>query len=139
MDEQAFQQQKRLGAQKEKKRLLAEDKQKQALASIDNGTWMLMGGVGLFFDTTGALVNLIPVAGQIMDVGNDLFADATFLLWFTMKGMRYSKSTAFGTFILKFVPILNILPEYTLMIVLLYLQSKKKTLETPNITGALEK
>jgi hypothetical protein len=101
---------------------------------ITIGTWFLMGGVALFFDTTGALINLIPVAGQILEEGNDLFADATFWLWFTIKGSKYSKKTMFGTFILKFVPFLNMLPEYTLMIIMMYIQSKGKKV-TAKIPG----
>lgn len=98
-----------------------------AAASISDMTWFLMAMTGLFFDTTGALLNLIPVAGQVLDEGNDLVADGIFLLWFKMNGMKYSKTTVFGSFIVKFVPLLNILPEYFLMIILLYLQARAKT------------
>jgi len=96
----------------------------QQYAEIDEGTWWLMGLVALFFDGVGAGVNLIPIAGQILDMMNDLIADFTFWLWFKMKGAKYSKVTMFGAFIVKFIPIVNILPEYSGMIVIMYMQSR---------------
>jgi hypothetical protein len=107
-------------------------------ASVSNMTWLLLAMTGLFFDTTGAILNLIPGAGQFLDEGNDLVADGVFLLWFKMNGMKYSKTTVFGSFIVKFIPLLNILPEYFLMIILLFLQARAKTpppqppVDTPN-------
>lgn len=92
---------------------------------ISSGTWIIIIITALFFDTTGALFNLIPVAGQVIAIGNDMFADATFWLWFKLKGANYSKTTLFGTMVLKFIPFLDVLPEYTLAMLLLYFQAKK--------------
>ena len=101
------------------------------------GTWMLMGMAALFFDTTGALINLIPGVGQVLEEFNDAFADMVFWLWFKMKGGTYSKTTLFGTFIVKFIPFLDILPEYTLMIILLYFQAKAKKVVAKVPSGTL--
>lgn len=94
--------------------------------AIGTSTWMLLGGTALFFDTTGALVNIIPIAGVVFEELNDLFADMTFWLWFTLLGTKYSKTTLFGSFALKFIPGINLLPEYTIAMVMLYMQSKSK-------------
>jgi hypothetical protein len=96
----------------------------QKQPEIDSGTWWLMGLVAIFFDTTGAGANLIfPVVGQIL---NDLVADGAFWLWFKMMGMKYSKVTVWSSFAAKFIPILDLFPEYSLMVLLLYVQSKAK-------------
>ncbi len=123
-----------MAEQQYQKRPLPQEKEPET-KELSIGNWMLKGSVALFFDTTGALINLLPVAGQILEEFNDLFADGVFLLWFTLDGVKYSKNTMFGSFVLKFIPILNMLPEYTLMIIIMYMKSKKDAAVRKTVGG----
>jgi hypothetical protein len=93
---------------------------------ISSGTWMLMIGTALFFDACEALISLVPILGEIVSVLIDMLAFGTFWLWFKMHGASYSKKTFLGGFIVGFIPIINMLPECTLTIVMLYFDAKAK-------------
>lgn len=108
------------------KKPLPEQKPSDNAVGITTTTWMLMIGVALFFDTSEALISLVPILGEILSVLLDIFVFATFWLWFKIKGEKYSRSTMIGGFIIGLVPIINILPEATLTIVLLYFSAKAK-------------
>ncbi len=88
------------------------------------GTWMFCIGIALFFDALEALISLIPVAGEIIAMGIDGVAFATFWLIFKMNNETYSKKTFIGGFVVGFIPIVNMLPECTLTIIMLYINSK---------------
>jgi hypothetical protein len=141
MDEAEIQQ-REFAQRKENKQLKPEEKREDSAEDITFGTWLLWGGTALFFDTTGAIAGsfdfILPSVGTFLEFLNDAFADATFLLWFRLKGHKYSKRTVLGTFIIKFIPLLSLLPEYTLMIVLLYGQEKAKK-AMPLLEKATEK
>ncbi|MEI6843146.1 MAG: hypothetical protein WCK48_01365 [bacterium] len=95
-------------------------------SNIGKGTWMVLIGTALFFDTLEALISLIPIAGEILAMFIDGFAFATFWLVFKMNGETYSKKTMIAGAVIGFIPIVNMLPECTLTIVKLYFDSKAK-------------
>jgi hypothetical protein len=94
---------------------------------ISFGTSFLMLGTAILFDVFQFLVELIPVAGQILSILITIVAWATFYLWFKIKGIKFTKTKKFafvGGFIIEFIPIINMLPTWTLSIIIMV--SKKK-------------
>ncbi|MGB3922007.1 MAG: hypothetical protein WBL19_01830 [Minisyncoccia bacterium] len=91
-------------------------------------TFILMLIVALFFDGIQILVQLIPVAGQILGSVIGLLAFMTFFLWFAMKGMRFLTAgriiTMTGTLFVEVIPLASALPVWTLSIVLMFITSK---------------
>lgn len=90
----------------------------------------LMISVALFYDGLQALLQLIPVAGQILAGLVAIFAFLTFWLWFRLNGIKFStpkRSAVMGTgFIIELIPILNILPAWTLAVAIIVADLKVK-------------
>jgi hypothetical protein len=82
-----------------------------------------MIATALFFDVCKLLLQLIPVAGQVLAIVVGWFAFGTFWLWFTILGAKYSKGTMMLGFISDFIPFADVLSE-TATILALYIQSK---------------
>jgi len=97
---------------------------------LNSITIAFMIAVALFYDVFQVLINLIPILGQILSALIGLFAFLTFYLWFKLKGLNFAnpKRAAYlgGGFLIELVPILNILPAWTLAVTLLALNSKIK-------------
>ncbi len=91
-------------------------------SNISKSVWIFLICVALFFDVLEAVFVETIIGGTLIDI----FAFATFALIFKMNGEKYSKKTFFGGFIIGFIPILNMLPECTASIVMLYLDAKAK-------------
>lgn len=92
---------------------------------LNNTTIALMVSVALFFDVLQWLLAFIFMGWLV-----SIFALLTFYTWFKMRGMNFvrPKRAALlgGGFIIELIPIINILPAWTLAIVLLALDSKIK-------------
>ncbi len=77
-------------------------------------TFILMLIVALLFDGIQILVQLIPVAGQILGSAIGLIAFMTFFLWFAMKGMRFLTAGRIiamtGTLFVEVIPLASALP-----------------------------
>lgn len=93
---------------------------------MENGTWMILIGTTLFFDTLEAIISLIPVAGEIISMGISGIKYSTIWLVFKINGQEYSKNTMIGGAVIGFIPIINILPDGTTAVLKLYFDSKTK-------------
>jgi len=92
--------------------------------------WLMLG-VAIAVDATSALVNLIPIVGQIASFFVGLFFTMTFWLWFKMNGMNFSKPKNIlglaGGSIIEMIPVLNALPAWTATV--LYLTRVEKIID----------
>jgi len=92
---------------------------------LDNTTIALMICVALFYDALQVL--LTPI---FMSWLASIFALLTFYTWFKIRGMNFVRPKRAGLlgggFIIELIPIINILPAWTLTVVLLALDSKLK-------------
>lgn len=88
------------------------------------GTFALMFGTALFFDSLGVLINIIPVIGGFVE---SITITPTFLflfwIWCSMKGIRLMKGFR-GAFtaamaVVGFLPILNALPTRSAEVIML--------------------
>ncbi len=87
-----------------------------------------MLGVAVFFDTLNALIQLIPIAGQIIAVYLGIFAQLLFWFWFTINGVTFNTAKSFRFFginILELIPLLNALPALTASVIITLQQVKK--------------
>ncbi|GEM_PF-4259925 len=55
---------------------------------LSQGTKYLMYGTAIFFDLLIALINIIPIAGQIIGLAISVLAYGIFFFWFSLKGVR---------------------------------------------------
>lgn len=90
-------------------------------------TIALMVGTALFFDGFQTLLNFILMGWLVTPL-----AFLTFYLWFRMKGVNFASAKRAGTmglgFLIEIMPIINTLPAWTLAVVLIILDIKKKEL-----------
>jgi hypothetical protein len=99
---------------------------------IPSHTAVLMGSTAFFFDTLQGLFGIfhsIPVAGTVLATAIGwavtFIAAFTFFLWFKLHGISFLDSgvrkliTFFGGTLIELVPLLNILPAWTLSVMLL--------------------
>lgn len=99
------------------------------------GTFMII--VALLFDGIQAGINLIPIVGQILSFLISIFAFLTFWVWFKMNGVSFAKPKRAGSmgvgFLVELIPVLNMLPAWTLAVFLIISDTKiKKVLsQTP--------
>lgn len=97
---------------------------------LSNITIAFMIAVALFYDAIQAFINLIPFLGQILSSLIGLFAFLTFYLWFKLKGLNFATAKRAGYlgggFMIELLPLVNMLPAWTLTITLLAMDSKTK-------------
>lgn len=95
---------------------------------ISAGGGALMVGVALFFDVLNGIVNLIPVAGQILSVCITLLAYFLLWIWFASKGVSLASPKRvvqyWGSMLPELVPFFNILPLITLGVFLTVAETK---------------
>ena len=99
----------------------------------------LMLATAVLFDVVQALINLIPVVGQILSFFISIFAFMTFWLWFKMYGVSFSKgknlkNLGFG-FLIEMIPVVDILPAWTFAVFRL-IAAKKLEDMTQNVPVA---
>lgn len=92
----------------------------------------LMISTALFFDALQASVQLVWILGQILAGLVAIYAFLTFWLWFRLYGIKFStpKRSAVmgGGFIIELIPILNVLPAWTLAVTIIILDIKAKNI-----------
>lgn len=98
--------------------------------NLSYGTTFLLISTALFFDIFQFVINLIPVAGQIISTLITGLAFMTFWLWFRIKGLKFNSpkrvlSIGLGT-IIEAIPILNILPGWTIAVLVIVGTTKIK-------------
>lgn len=122
---------------------------------ISKITMWAMIGVALFFDAIQALTSyiyFIPFVGffleWVISSGVSLFAFLTFSLWFYIAGLKFNTkiaSTTAGAFFIELIPILNILPTWTLSVALVFILTKTKEIvgsispETEHLIDKIDK
>jgi uncharacterized membrane protein len=86
---------------------------------IGSGKEFLMKVVAIGFDTI-AILGLIPFIGWVFSMLVAIFGSLTFFMWFMMSGVRFIKSKNIGVVatsaIIEIIPILNILPGFSLSV-----------------------
>jgi len=104
---------------------------------ISSATGMLMVSIALFFDSFQGLIEIIPVLGQIFSSLITIFAGLTFYLWFKINGVDFvnPKRAGYlgGGFLIELIPFLNILPAWTLTVILLVSNSNRKKFSESDI------
>lgn len=90
---------------------------------------ILMIWLALFYDGIQFLLNFIPVVGNLLSaILIGLWAWLSFYIWFKIKGVNFSKPTRsitlFGAGITEMVPLLNVLPAWTLAVLILIATTK---------------
>lgn len=90
--------------------------------------------VAIFIDIVLALLNLIPVLGWVLIWIINVPVWLMFFIWFRIKGIHFRSAkrvlTMSGGFLLEMIPILNVLPAWTLMVVLIVGSVKAQDLAT---------
>jgi len=103
-------------------------KQEETNAEVKPATAALMIIVALLFDGIQAVINLIPIVGQILSFLLSIFAFLTFYVWFKMNGISFAKPKRAGKLIggglIELIPILNVLPAWTLAVFLIISETK---------------
>lgn len=93
----------------------------------------LMIAVALLYDGIQALLQIIPLMGQILSTFVGFFAFGTFYLWFKFKGFKFATVKRAGAlgggFILELIPFINALPIWTLSVLLIIMDIKAKALK----------
>lgn len=86
--------------------------------------------VALIFDAIQALINLIPIIGQVLSFFVSVFSFLTFYVWFKMNNVSFSNSKRAlkfgGGMILEAIPVLNALPALTLSVFMIISETRMK-------------
>lgn len=98
---------------------------------IPSSTAILMIGLALFFDGLQFFLNLIPFVGNALSsIFVVPFAWLSFYVWFKIRGVDFVSPkrslTLFGAGFLELIPILNVLPAWTLAVVALIITTRIK-------------
>src|SRR3989338_7369190 len=97
---------------------------------IKTVTSVFMIIVALLFDGVQALINLIPVVGQVLSFFISVLSFLTFYVWFKMNGVTFAKPKRVlkfgGSFFVELIPILNILPALSLAVFMMISETKMK-------------
>lgn len=103
-----------------------DEQKKERLDSVDIGKLLV---VALFFDLISGIMSLIPFIGEVVK-GVTTFPLATLTLYtmYKNRGIEFKDGKMlarfWGSILLKFIPIISILPEYTLNVVLVVTATK---------------
>lgn len=100
---------------------------------ISKTTFWLMVGVAIFFDLIQIILTLLAV-GIVADSLITVVAGLTFFLWFKLKGVQFNNSkkilTAGGSFLVEAIPVLNVIPTWTISVILTALGEKIPIVKT---------
>lgn len=103
--------------------------------SLSKPTVVIMVTVALFYDFVQAIISLlhiIPALGNLMAAIATALLSAvawlTFYFWFKLHGIHFNTAkralTMGSGFIIELIPVLNILPGWTLAVILVILTTK---------------
>lgn len=115
---------------------------------IDSGTGQLMVAVALSLDILQGIIGILPVVGFILAPLISLFIWLIFWVWLRFHGVSLTKNIKrtvlmWGGFFLELIPILNILPIWTITIFIIVLlvrnQDKRKIKKSIRNTNDAEK
>jgi hypothetical protein len=103
---------------------------KAAKDKFGETTVYLMIGTAIFFDVFIAIIDLLDfvsfgLASLLLGSMFDMMAGMTFVLWFKIKGAKFGKRrtlSLMGGFIAKFIPLIDLLPDWTMAILLSFFQ-----------------
>ncbi len=101
-----------------------------AQEKFGTSTMILMISTAIFFDVFIAIIDILDLfsfglASLLLGSIIDFFALLTFVFWFKLKGGKFGKVRSFSMgigFIAKFIPVIDLLPDWTLAILLSFLQ-----------------
>jgi hypothetical protein len=107
------------------------DKPRSKSRKIGFSTSFLMIVLAVTFDVIQVLFNLAPVIGNILSVILiNTFAWVSFYVWFKILGVDFSKPSRMGTMVgsgfIEMIPIVNVLPTWTLAVVILIASTNVK-------------
>jgi hypothetical protein len=102
-------------------------------------TFVLMLATAIFYDVLQVYLSLIPFVGWILSAIVGLFAWLTFYVWTSLKGWGLSDTVKqvivnWAIPFIEIVPLLNLLPTWTLKVVISYFFLKSEDL-LYNVTG----
>lgn len=93
----------------------------QAEKEINNITAFLMVSTAIFFDLLQLIIGWIPVVGNALAVGVDIFTFGTFFLWLYIYGIKMIKPqrlfSMIGASALEAIPYVDLLPMWTITII----------------------
>jgi len=84
-------------------------------------------GVAIIIDLMQFLIGIIPIVGQIIGVLITFIATFSFWLWFKLLGVSFDRKQSLrflGGSIIEFIPILGMLPAWTLVVILMLSKEK---------------
>lgn len=106
---------------------------------INKETAFIMVGVALFIDLIVILLNFIPGPGWIIIWLVNVIVWSTFYIWFKVKGVSFSTSrralSLGGGLLIEMIPIIDILPAWTMAVVLIIRSSWKEDKEAAKNKG----
>lgn len=107
----------------------AQPEKKSKISKIDFAKMLV---VAIFFDATLALIQLIPVAGSVMSMVFGVIPLMIFFIWYRLLGISFSNPkkgiSFFGASLIELIPIVNILPTWTLEVIWMYVLENKEAL-----------
>ncbi len=86
---------------------------------MNDSTKFLMMMTAILIDVLQGIITFIPIAGQIINSLITPCAGFMFWLWFKLHGIPFNKkrtSWLMGGFIIELIPLLNVLPTWTLAV-----------------------
>ena len=84
-------------------------------------------GVAIIIDLMQFLIGIIPIVGQIIGVLITFIATFSFWLWFKLLGVPFDRKQSLrflGGSIIEFIPILGMLPAWTVVVILMLSKEK---------------
>ena len=109
---------------------------------ISKTDFFKMLAVAIFFDATLAVIQLIPVAGSVAAMVFNVIPLMLFFIWYLLLGISFSNPkkglSFFGASLVEFIPIINILPTWTMEVCYMYfLENSAKILgKLAGMTGS---
>lgn len=101
--------------------IVAQEKEETG-RSVGKVDFLMMLTVAIISDITLALIALVPYVGWIINGLLSLFVFLTFFTWFKMKGITYTSARKMAAlpagFLIELIPIVNILPGWTVAVIL---------------------
>ena len=109
-------------------------------SGLKDTTIFLMIFTALLFDAMQALIGWIPFFGDVLSSLLSIFIFLTFFLWFMMNGIKMVTPKKLGAMVgggvIEMIPYVNLLPAWTLVVVVLIGTTKIKEMAAKHPTLA---